>query len=161
MPFLGADCLIITISLKRLGIESKYSLNEEIARYFYSVDKIITRLQVAEVTLLISMNISDLLQKSLWQMTGEEFMFLSKPASKNDEAKNQDTPSQSNSEKKYVYGIDGIAEIFGCSLPTASRIKKSGRLNAAIRQIGRKIVVDVELALSLAGHQKSARRWTR
>ena len=88
-------------------------------------------------------------------------MFLSKTASQNDEAKNQDTPSQSTSEKKYVYGIDGIAEIFGCCRPTASRIKKSGRINAAIRQIGRKIVVDVELALSLAGPKKEARRWTR
>ena len=94
-------------------------------------------------------------------MTGEEFMFLSKTASQNDEAKNQDSPPRSNSEKKYVYGIDGIAEIFGCSRPTASRIKKSGRINAAIRQIGRKIVVDVELALSLAGQKKEARRWTR
>lgn len=107
------------------------------------------------------MNISDLLQKPLWQMTGEEFVFLSKTASQNDEAKNQDTPSQATPEKKYVYGIDGIAEIFGCSRPTASRIKKSGRINAAIRQIGRKIVVDVELALSLVGQKKETRRWTR
>ena len=138
-------------------------MNEEVARYFCSVDKIITRLQVPEATtLLISMNISDLLQKPLWQMTGEEFMFLSKTASQNDEAKIQNTPSQSTSEKKkYVYGIDGIAEIFGCSRPTASRIKKSGRINAAIRQIGRKIVVDVELALSLVGQNKEAHRWTR
>lgn len=107
------------------------------------------------------MNISDLLQKPLWQMTGEEFMFLSKTASQNDETTIKDNPSQTPSEKKYVYGIDGIAEIFGCSRPTASRIKKSGRINAAIRQIGRKIVVDVELALSLVGQKKEARRWTR
>lgn len=141
-------------------------MNEEVVLYFCSVDKIITRLQVPEATtLLISMNISDLLQKPLWQMTGEEFMFLSKTASQNDVAKNQDSPPQSNSEKKsekkYVYGIDGIAEIFGCSRPTASRIKKSGRINAAIRQIRRKIVVDVELVLSLAGQKKEARRWAR
>ena len=94
-------------------------------------------------------------------MTGEEFMFLSKSTSQNDEANNRDATPQSNSEKKYVYGIDGIAEIFGCSRPTASRIKKSGRINAAIRQIGRKIVVDVELALSIAGQKREARRWTR
>lgn len=137
-------------------------MNEEVARYFCSVDKIITRLQVPEATIfLISMNISDLLQKPLWQMTGEEFMFLSKTASQNDEATIKDNPSQTPFEKKYVYGIDGIAEIFGCSRPTASRIKKSGRINAAIRQIGRKIVVDVELALSLVGQKKEARRWTR
>ena len=137
-------------------------MNEEVARYFCGVDKIITRLQVPEATiLLISMNISDLLQKPLWQMTGEEFMFLYKTASQNDEATIKDNPSQTPSEKKYVYGIDGIAEIFGCSRPTASRIKKSGKINAAIRQIGRKIVVDVELALSLAGQKKEARSWTR
>lgn len=94
-------------------------------------------------------------------MTGEEFMFLSKTASQNDEATIKDNPSQTPFEKKYVYGIDGIAEIFGCSRPTASRIKKSGKINAAIRQIGRKIVVDVELALSLVGQKKEARRWTR
>ncbi len=87
-------------------------------------------------------------------MTGEEFMFLSKTASQNDEAASNNTPSQPAPEKKYVYGIDGIAEIFGCSRPTASRIKKSGRINAAIRQIGRKIVVDVELALALVGRKK-------
>ena len=129
---------------------------------FAASTKIITRLQVPEATtILISMNISDLLQKPLWQMTGEEFMFLSKTASQNDEATIKDNPSQPTSEKKYVYGIDGIAEIFGCSRPTASRIKKSGRINAAIRQIGRKIVVDVELALSLVGQKREARRWTR
>lgn len=129
---------------------------------FAASTKIITRLQVPEATtILISMNISDLLQKPLWQMTGEEFMFLSKTASQNDEATIKDNPSQPTSEKKYVYGIDGIAEIFGCSRPTASRIKKSGRINAAIRQIGRKIVVVVELALSLVGQKREARRWTR
>lgn len=137
-------------------------MNEEVVLYFCGIDKNYHPAQVPEATtLLISMNISDLLQKPLWQMTGEEFMFLSKTASQNDVAKNRDSPPQSNSEKKYVYCIDGIAEIFGCSRPTASRIKKSGRINAAIRQIRRKIVVDVELALSLAGQKKEARRWTR
>ncbi len=67
-------------------------------------------------------------KKPLWHMTGEEFMFLSKTASQNDKATIQDTPSHSTSEKKYDYGIDDIAEIFGCSRPTASRIKKSGRI---------------------------------
>ena len=52
-------------------------------------------------------------------------------------------------ERKYVYGIDGIAEIFQCSRPTAQRIKNSGRINKAISQVGRKITVDVEKALEL------------
>ena len=40
--------------------------------------------------------------------------------------------------------------MFGCSVPTANRIKKSGIIDKAITQIGRKIVVDADLALSLA-----------
>ena len=40
--------------------------------------------------------------------------------------------------------------MFGCSVPTANRIKKSGIIDKAITQIERKIVVDADLALSLA-----------
>lgn len=45
-------------------------------------------------------------------------------------------------ERKYVYGIAGIARLFNCSIPTANRIKASGKIDKAIKQIGRKIVVD-------------------
>ena len=31
--------------------------------------------------------------------------------------------------KRYVYGIAGIAKLFGCSEPTAQRIKSSGDIN--------------------------------
>jgi len=53
-------------------------------------------------------------------------------------------------ETKYVFGIQGIANLFNCSLVTAHRIKRSGKIDEAITQIGRKIVVDAELALKLA-----------
>lgn len=52
-------------------------------------------------------------------------------------------------ERKLVYGIDGIAELFGCSKSTAQRIKNSGKIRKAITQVGRKIVVDADLALKL------------
>lgn len=52
---------------------------------------------------------------------------------------------------KYVYGIKGIADLFGCSVPTANKIKRSGKIDKAITQVGRKIVVDAEMALELAG----------
>lgn len=52
-------------------------------------------------------------------------------------------------EKHFVYGRAGIAELFGCSISTAQRIKDSGKINKAITQVGRKIVVDAELALKL------------
>lgn len=52
-------------------------------------------------------------------------------------------------EHRKVYGIAGIAQIFNCSMTTANRIKRSGRIDKAITQHRRIIVVDVELALEL------------
>lgn len=52
--------------------------------------------------------------------------------------------------KKYVYGRAGIAELFKCSLTTASRIKQRGLIDGAYRQVGRLIIVDAEKALELA-----------
>lgn len=52
---------------------------------------------------------------------------------------------------RYVYGIDGICEIFGCSRSTAKRIKKGGSIRKAIRQQGRTFVVNADLALQLYG----------
>ena len=52
--------------------------------------------------------------------------------------------------KNFVYGLAGIAKLFDCSIPSAARIKASGKIDAAIKQIGRKIIVDADLALELA-----------
>ena len=60
--------------------------------------------------------------------------------------------------KRYVYGISGIARLFNCSAATANRIKASGRIDGAIQQIGRKIVVDADLALKLAGQKQGGRK---
>ena len=86
-------------------------------------------------------------------MTGEEFIMLSRHASGQPEAQ-----PQPDTGRKYVYGILGIAKLFGCSLPTANRIKKSGKIDKAITQIGRKIIVDAELALELAGKKTGGRK---
>ena len=50
-------------------------------------------------------------------------------------------------KKEYVYGIKGIAQIFGCSTATAQRIKSSGEIDGAIIQRNRRIIVDVEKAM--------------
>lgn len=47
------------------------------------------------------------------------------------------------------YGIAGIARVFNCSIATANRIKASGKINDAITQCGRMIVIDVDRALQL------------
>ena len=59
------------------------------------------------------------------------------------------TQAQAKEEKRLVYGISGIAQIFNCSMTTANRIKASGRIDDAITQHGRIIVVDANKALQL------------
>lgn len=86
----------------------------------------------------------------LWQLTVGEFRQLL------NEWGNLSSPNVTpvGREKKYVYGIPGIAELFQCSVATANKIKASGRIDNAIIQIGRKIMVDADLALELAGKKK-------
>lgn len=100
------------------------------------------------------MNINDLKEKPIWQMTGEEFLYLQQNG-----VPHESTPPTiiDTTHKRHVYGIAGIAKLFGCSLPTANRIKKSGKIDRAITQIGRKIIVDAELALELAGRKTGGR----
>lgn len=52
-------------------------------------------------------------------------------------------------EKRLVYGIAGITQLFNCSMTTANRIKASGKIDKAISQCGRMITVDADLALEL------------
>ena len=90
-------------------------------------------------------DIKQLLQKPIAMMTGEELTCLLNSSM---EAKaNEQTPIV---QKRTFYGIEGIAQVFGCSVPTANRIKRSGIIDAAITQIGRKIIVDADMALALA-----------
>ena len=56
--------------------------------------------------------------------------------------------------KRLVYGIAGIAQLFNCSMTTANRIKASGRIDDAITQHGRIIVVDADKALLLFKNSK-------
>ncbi len=100
------------------------------------------------------MNLNELKGKPIWQMTGEELLCLLQTEG----IKEQATLPVVDTAKKYVYGILGIAKLFGCSIPTANRIKQSGKINKAITQIGRKIIVEAELALELAGRKTGGRK---
>ena len=94
--------------------------------------------------------IEQLLAKPICMMTGEELTLLLQ----NTEKVTAKVPAEVVPEKHYEYGIEGLAKVFGCSIPTANRIKKSGVIDAAITQVGRKIVVDLS---SLLNWQKG--RW--
>jgi len=74
------------------------------------------------------------LQKKISELTVEEFLNLHNMVN-----------------KKYEFGIIGIAKIFGCSRDTAQKIKKSGVIDDAIAQKNKTIVVDVQKALELFG----------
>lgn len=104
----------------------------------------------------------ELLNTPICKMDGKDLVFLIKSITSdqlcqmhNGSYKEESVVSE---EHKLVYGIAGIAQIFGCSIPTASRIKASGVINGAIAQVGRKIVVDVDKALALAKEKRSTKR---
>jgi hypothetical protein len=61
-------------------------------------------------------------------------------------------------KKHYVYGLQGLCDLLGCSTATASRIKRSGVIDAAICQVGKIIVVDADLALDLIKAKKPHKR---
>lgn len=79
----------------------------------------------------------------IWQLSVREFRELIRQET------NQAIKAEPATEKQYVYGIDGIARLFDCSRMTAQRIKNSGKIDKAIKQAGRKIIVDANLALEL------------
>lgn len=90
------------------------------------------------------------LNTPIWQLTVGEFLELQTKAA----PVKTETPNQPTGEQKYVYGIAGIAKLFNCSKTTANTIKQSGKIDKAIRQVGRKIIIDARLALELAGKTK-------
>ena len=102
------------------------------------------------------MILEELLGKPVWQMTGEELLFLAHHGSQ--PSNNTTAASSAKEERHFVYGLSGLARLFGCSLPTANRIKQSGKIDRAITQVGRKIIVDADLALELAGRKSGGRR---
>ncbi|MPT32067.1 MAG: DUF3853 family protein [Chryseobacterium sp.] len=72
----------------------------------------------------------------IWQLTVAEFLEVSKNL---------------NTEKKYEYGLKGLAKVLGCSVSKASEVKSSGILDEAIIQNGNIIIIDKEKALQLFG----------
>lgn len=79
----------------------------------------------------------------LSELTIGQFMELLKTSGHNEEC---------------VFGLNGIMELFGCSKPTACKIKKSGKIDAAITQVGKTIRINKRLALELAGRKTGGRK---
>lgn len=65
--------------------------------------------------------------------------------------------SRSNDERstgRLVYGLKGVADLFGCSHKTA-QYYKDHVIREAVSQNGRKIVVDADLALKLFNERRA------
>ena len=62
--------------------------------------------------------------------------------------KQSEAENNQSKEKRYVYGIRGIADLLGCSRVTAQRYKDSF-LRPAVCQRGRVIVTDADKAIEL------------
>lgn len=86
--------------------------------------------------------------RPIWQLTVGELLELINNQSKG--ARNVEPVEK----KEYVHGLEGIAKLFGCSIRNAQNIKNSGKIDAAISQIDRTIVVDAKLALELLKKSK-------
>ena len=105
------------------------------------------------------LSIETLLQTPVCMMTGEQLAFLvSNLPLLNKQGNKASSEEEAAKPRRLVYGIQGIADTFGCSIPTANRIKRSGVIDDAITQVGRKIVVDADLALELAANAKRNRK---
>ena len=95
--------------------------------------------------------------KPLFTLTVGEFLDLQKKAEQETQARETVSPALPDSPR-YVYGLKGIAALFGCGMVTASKVKRSGLIDRAVTQIGRKIIVDAPLALELVRKSKKGGR---
>lgn len=88
------------------------------------------------------------INKPVGALTVQELLDILQPVISNH-------PEKTENVKHLVYGLKGLAELLHCSIATANRIKQEGCLDKAISQVGRKIVIDADLALEL---MKSSRK---
>ena len=101
------------------------------------------------------LSIETLLQTPVCMMTGEQLAFLvTNLPLLNKQGNKASSEEEAAKPRRLVYGIKGIADTFGCSIPTANRIKRSGIIDDAITQVRRKIVVEADLAHELATNTK-------
>lgn len=100
-----------------------------------------------------NLEISSLLEKPIWQLSGHEFVALLENSLNKLEKQFND-----GSGKRYVYGLDGLKDLLGVSKSSAERVKKSGVLDKAIYQNNRTIVIDAELALKLFAERMNTKK---
>lgn len=95
-------------------------------------------------------DISTLLGTPIWQMTGADFVALTKYA--NAQVLESDGPVR-------VIGVCSLADYLGCCASTVYMLKRAGVLDAAIvSRVGKRIVFDGELARAAADRFQKEKR---
>ena len=84
--------------------------------------------------------------KPIWQLTVGELVEILDSRKENGE---ENFAKEIDLDKKYVYGLLGLAKILGCSKNHAGKLKSKGIFDEAIIQNGRKIIIDAEKAIEL------------
>lgn len=96
------------------------------------------------------------MNKPLGALTVQELLDILAPLISRQQSTQPVSSEQTNDNKRYVYGLAGLAGLLGCSIVTANQIKKSGVINKAISQVGRKIIIDADLALELLNSSRKS-----
>lgn len=96
------------------------------------------------------------MNKPLGALTVQELLDILAPLISRQQPTQPVSSEQTNGNKRYVYGLAGLARLLGCSIVTANRIKKNGVINKAISQVGRKIIIDADLALELLNNSRKS-----
>ena len=95
--------------------------------------------------------------RALYTLTlGEFFELLDQHLEASAYGANQRSDFPVASTGRLVFGLKGIQELLGCSHKTA-QYYKDHVIQEAVRQNGRKIVTDAELALQLFNQRRTAK----
>jgi hypothetical protein len=94
------------------------------------------------------MVIQDFVNVPIWQLTVGQWLMVQAEANRQSETATSNTDKEQSQGRNYVYGLRGIEELFNVSHVTAQRLK-DGILKPAVRQYGRKIIVDADMAMKL------------
>lgn len=78
----------------------------------------------------------------IWQLTVGQFLKLM------DSRNSHEQTTKKSPERRYVKGLHGIISLFGCSKPTAMKLKNT-IIKDAVSQNGRVILTDAEKAIQL------------
>lgn len=104
-----------------------------------------------------TITVKDLLQKPLWQMSGEEYVALHAYACT---IINGDSTGRQT--QVLCKGVHALAQYCSCSASQIFKLLREGVLDAAIRsRVGKSIVFDGEVALRCAAEYQEQQRISR